>query len=189
MDSRANNVSAFPFDSVQAIEEYSVDSIGSLYFLLLECLVAEAGAEVRRKHLDLDHLASHVAKCTGLVNVLRGVGHNASRGRCYVPTDLLVKHGAAHQHFLAGDPSSEGVAAACYDLSCRAKEHYDVADSIISKLKDYSVKSLFLPITFAHIFLRRMEEVNFNVFDSKLQRRETNLPLKLWYKSWRLWLK
>ena len=175
------NLSSHPFETVSEIESYSEHSIGSVYFLLVECLVAEA-PEFQRMHLQLDHVASHVSKCLGLVNVMRGLVHNAKRSRCYIPNDLLLKHGASHEDFLRCSARKE-VSDVCYDLSCAAKGHMDKTYTLIADLNHKSMVNLLLPITFAELYLDRMERANFNVFSHELGRKDTNLPFKFWWKS------
>ena len=184
VQARANTASSFPFNTVAELEQYCVASIASVYFLLLESLASEE-PELRKTLVQTDHVASHVGQCLGLVNVLRGTPHNARRGRCYMPSDLLAKHGASHQQFLRLE-AAQPVCDVCFDLSCVAKSHLDVSLRLLAQLRQESARSLFLPILFAQMYLQRIEKAHFNVFSHELQNRDTNLPLKFWYKCWRL---
>lgn len=190
MDTRASPkyMSSFPFETVAEIEGYSDGAIGGVYYLLVESLVNES-PDLKKRILELDHIASHVAKCLGLVTVLRGVVFNASRGRCYIPNDLLLKHGVSHQDFLRFSDKKE-VSDVCYDVCCSAKHHMDTARHLIHQFTENSVRSIFLTTVLAEMFLKRIEKSNFNVFSREMQAKDTNIALKLWIRSFRnKWLK
>lgn len=183
MDTRSfvKNMSSFPFESVEEIETYGEGAIGSVYYLLVESLVTQR-TDLQKRIMDLDHIASHVAKCLALLTVVRGVVHNASHSRCYIPNDLLLKHGVSHQQFLSFSQQKE-VSDVCYDLCCAAKRHMDLAYTLLFKIPDKSARTVFLPIVLADLYLARIEKSNFNVFSREMRTKDTNLAFKLWYKS------
>jgi phytoene/squalene synthetase len=176
-----HNLSNHPFETVAQCETYSDHSIGSVYFILVESLVSEQ-PELQKLHLQLDHISSHLSRCLGTVNLLRGLVHNGRRGRCYVPNDLLLKHGASHEDFLRFS-ASKPVCDVCFDLSVNAKHHMDIVHNLFSEMSGKSVQNIFYSVIFAELYLQKIEAVNFNVFSQELAKKDTNLPWKLWWKS------
>ena len=72
-----------PFASVAKLEAYAESTIAPIYYLLLEFMDI--------KSVDCDHACSHVAKAQGIANFIRSTPYSASRGKCLMPQDLLVK--------------------------------------------------------------------------------------------------
>lgn len=181
VDTRLGQIdrSSFPFDTLKDIEAYSEGTLMPAYYLLIESW-SKSNDKLQKHLLQLDHTSSHVSKSLGIVNVLRGTGHNAQRQRCYLPSQVLMKHGVSQEDILRYSVKKE-VQDACYDVACAAKNHLDIAFSQIKSLKPFS--SLFLHVYYCQDYLSRLEKENFNVFSSELHKRSSNLPFKLWTKA------
>lgn len=133
-------------------------------------------------HLKLDHIASHLARCQGISNILRGVAHNSRSGRCYISSDLLNKHQATHQDFLKYRSKKE-VFDIGYDLASIANEHLKIAEKLLDDSQTKPFAHLFLPIILVEMYLKKLEEKNFDIFHKDLYQRDGILPFKLWVKS------
>lgn len=183
MDTRAKQVekSAFPFDTVKNIEDYGEGTIMPIYSLLIESL--QQKDKLNHKNLvQLDHISSHLAKSLALVNVLRGVVHNAQRQRVYLPSQLLVSLKIPQEDIIRCTDRKE-ISDVSYQLACAAKGHLDVALLEITSKQGRCFSSLFLHVYYAEQYLQKLQKENFNVFSPVLHRRQQNLPFKLWMRS------
>lgn len=138
--------------------------------------------------IKLDHIASHAGKAQGLVNILRGIGHNARSSRCYIPNDMLSASKARHEDFLRGRGDKKEVQDVCFEIASSAHQELDTANKLMAADKKVLKPwlSIFLPLTPVEIYLKKLQSENFNVFSAKVTSRDTNLPLKLWVKSLRI---
>ena len=176
----------FPFERVSDVENYYDSSICPVYLLVTEFLIhheKSKNASLAKKHLDLDHVSSHLSKAQGISNLLRGVAHNSRCGLCYIPSDLLDKHRAKHEDFLRYR-ETKPIFDTCYDLASIAQTHLDKCKSLMSEgtfPRQYYY--IFLPLIFVELSLNRLQKANFNVFHKSLYVRENNLPFKLWFRS------
>lgn len=155
--------------------------MGPVYYLLVEAALAH-DSTAGNIHLKLDHISSHVAKCQGICNLLRGVAHNARSGRCYISSDLLSKHQATHQDFIKYRPKKE-VFDISYDLSSIANNHLKTANNLMNDHHVKSFRSLFVPIILTEMYLSKLEATNFDIFHKDLYQKDGMLPFKLWVKS------
>ena len=70
-----------------------------------------------------------------------------------------------------------------YDLATIANDHLTTAKNL---LKDSQVKQflpVFLPIILVEMYLKKLEQCNFDIFHQTLYQRDGILPFKLWFKS------
>lgn len=172
------HLTSFPFETVQQIQDYCESSIAPVYYLLIETnLLNQPSA--RNLHLKLDHIASHLARCQGFSNILRGVAHNSRSGRCYISSDLLNKHQATHQDFLKYRSKKE-VFDISYDLASIANDHLKIAKKLLKEGQAKPFLQLFLPLVLVEMYLKKLEEKNFDIFHKDLYQRDGTLPFKLW---------
>lgn len=79
-----------------------------------------------------DDVAYHLGRALQLTNILRDVAEDASRGRLYLPRDLLAKHGIK-----ATEPATvlqhANLRAVCRDLSLVARDHFAAADAAMRR--------------------------------------------------------
>jgi len=77
-------------------------------------------------------VAHHLGRALQLTNILRDLTEDATRGRLYLSSDLLNKHGIAIR-----DPQevlrSPHLSAVCRDLAAQARDHYQWADEFMNK--------------------------------------------------------
>ncbi|RWS23359.1 Squalene/phytoene synthase-like protein, partial [Leptotrombidium deliense] len=89
------NLSNFPFTTIKDLEVYIDSSVSPVFYIINEAARSVWMADRKtwsNIHLKLDHIGNHVSKAQGFSNILRGISHNAVRGRCYIPSELLVTH-------------------------------------------------------------------------------------------------
>ncbi|MDR3449777.1 MAG: presqualene diphosphate synthase HpnD [Alphaproteobacteria bacterium] len=77
-------------------------------------------------------VAHHLGRALQLTNILRDIAEDAARGRLYLPSDLLDKHG-----IISRNPRdilrSPHLASVCRDLADDARDQYQWADECMSK--------------------------------------------------------
>lgn len=77
-------------------------------------------------------VAHHLGRALQLTNILRDLAEDAARGRLYLPSDLLEKHGIAER-----DPQAvlraPQLAKLCRDLADQARDHYQYANEFMAK--------------------------------------------------------
>ncbi|XP_054166629.1 NADH dehydrogenase (ubiquinone) complex I, assembly factor 6-like [Oppia nitens] len=185
IESRMNpkSLSSFPFETLKELEKYGDSSVTPVYYIIVECLTA-FGKVSANERLNYDHICSHLGRAQVIVNVLRGITHNARYNRCYIPTDLLVKHKTTHEDFLRGNPT-DNLLELSYDLASVANQHLDVIRKLLQQI-DRQNRLIFLPIVANENYLKRLQKINFNIFNEKLRQRNGFLPFILWYYSKRL---
>ncbi|XP_064640795.1 NADH dehydrogenase (ubiquinone) complex I, assembly factor 6-like isoform X2 [Lineus longissimus] len=156
IEGRTENLSDQQFRSMKDMEDYAEQTVSSLYYLLLEILGI--------KNVNADHAASHIGKAQGLVTQLRAVPFNAGRQRVYLPLELMLLHDVSQEEVIRGS-TEQKMKDVAYDIAGNAHQHLDKA----------SIRN----------YLKILQQVDFNVFDSKLQQRNHWLPISLWMQRMR----
>lgn len=177
-------LSDFPFQTIDELEKYCESCFASLYYLLNEKIVQLSPDKSAGYRISLDHIANHFGKAQGLSNILRGVIHNASSRRCYIPNDVLVKSKCSHEDFLRGN-MNDSVCSAVFEVASRANSHLEHSLELMKDLKqaDHNVKLVYLSHLPIKIYLNLLQKCDFNIFDTRLYRKNGFLPVKLWWKS------
>ncbi|CAN7938037.1 unnamed protein product, partial [Ixodes hexagonus] len=106
--------SAQAHGSLEEAEEYAERSVSPVFYLILQAMGVQ--------DLGCDHVASHVGKLQGLTNLIRGVPANASRGRVYLPLQLLAKHKVSQESLARGKADAREVV---YELARAAHQHLE----------------------------------------------------------------
>lgn len=154
--------------------------------------------------MNFDHAVSHLGKCQGIVNIIRGIPHNSKSGRISIPQDILLKNKISYENIIRNS-SEQNVRDAIYEMASRANSHlmkvirerisfntidvcckcnyYIFQAKQLEKEMDKRFKSICLPIVSLQSYLNKLQKADFNVFDKRLQERNHLLPIKLlWYK-------
>ena len=77
-------------------------------------------------------VAHHLGRAFQLTNILRDIGEDAARGRLYLPSELLAKHGVLSRQppEVLRDPA---LPAVCRELAATAQAHFDAADTAMAQ--------------------------------------------------------
>jgi phytoene synthase len=108
----------------------------------------------------------------------RSFAFHASRGRIFVPDEILARHGAARADILAGRSSGE-LRAALAEFRRPARHHLDRISNAVSEMPDRLVAAL-LPVALVPAYLARMERADYEPF-------RTAVEVPQWRKQWLLW--
>ena len=168
-----------PFKTVADVENYAKDSFSSLNLVLLTALSQAKNQTDISGHAR--HCAHQLGLAEGLATLLRGTPYNASKKRIYIPSDLLLSHKIPQQSIIRGsnDPKVCHVFEA---LAARADEHLTNC-RFRAKYLERDEKLLLLPAVLVDSYLNRLHKADCNVFDAALQKADSLLALRLYFKK------
>ncbi|EPS37374.1 hypothetical protein H072_8936 [Dactylellina haptotyla CBS 200.50] len=167
------------YANIDALESYSESTYSSLHYLSLEAL--------NYRSTNLDHVASHIGKASGITAVLRGTpllaapGPNSTHAAVLLPVDVCVKHGLRQEDVIRYGGSAEGLKDVIFEIATRANDHLITAREMLKHAGNEGkglAFATFLPAVPTALYLGRLEKADFDVFDASLQRREWRLPWK-----------
>jgi NADH dehydrogenase [ubiquinone] 1 alpha subcomplex assembly factor 6 len=144
----------------------------------------------------LSHAASHLGVAQSLTTLLRALPFHASKGMMVIPAEITAKHGVNQQEVLTKGGSSKGLEDAVFELATIANDHLLTARSVF---RGGRVPEEAMPVFAAAVsripcavawaecvqipvvsLLGRLEAVNFDVYDSRLQVRDWKLAWQVW---------
>lgn len=103
---------------------------------------------------DTAEAAGYAGIAYGIAGLLRAIPVHRARGQCYIPAELLHKHGATVAEVLAGN-STPGVRAAVAELADHAQRRLSEARQRSSALPAGALAA-FLPVSLADLYLARL---------------------------------
>lgn len=72
--------------------------------------------------MSVDHAVSHLGKCQGIVNIIRGIPFNVKLGRISIPQDILLNNKVSYENIIRNS-NEKNVQDAMYELASRANSH------------------------------------------------------------------
>ncbi len=158
-----------PMPDLATFEGYAGETVSALY--QLGAMVLNGG-----KPVETGDAAGHLGVAHALVGHLRAFGHNARRGRIFLPWQVFATCGVKESEILSGQ-ASEPLAVALTRLAELASEHLRKADIAIAALPR-ELRPVFAPLALLKSELRRID------FEAPFQ-RPRDLPD--WRKIAALW--
>ncbi|KAK7056769.1 hypothetical protein VNI00_002486 [Paramarasmius palmivorus] len=133
----------------------------------------------------LSHAASHVGVAQTITTLLRALPFHARHGRMVIPADITSKHGVVQEEVFRNGGQAKGLDDAVFEFATLANDHLITARSMFKEeglegKVPQPAMAVFLAGVPASGILKRLEELNFDVFHPKLQLREWKLPWKIW---------
>ncbi len=169
IDARRFDLYQDPMPDLATFEGYAGETSSALY--QLGAMVLNGGRPV-----ETGDAAGHLGVAHALVGHLRAFGHNASRGRIFLPWQVFATCGVKESEILSGQ-ASEPLAVALTRLAELASEHLRKADIAIAALPR-NLRPAFAPIAVLKSELRSID------FEAPFQ-RPRDLPD--WRKIVTLW--
>lgn len=115
-----------------------------------------------------------------ITNILRDVGEDLARGRCYVPASLLAEHGLSTGDLErlrdSADPIPGAYAALCERLMDQAEREYARAFEALPDLPGYFRRPVAVA---AHAYSAIHDAIRRNGYDNLRRRAYTSLPGKV----------
>ena len=117
--------------------------------------------------------AIHLGLALQYTNILRDIAEDAQRGRCYVPQDLLARHGMNDQDVLDYRYDGRFVAVAS-DFAAAAEREYQAAWRLLPQTKRHALLPAEIMGRTYYEILQEIRARNFNVFTRRasLRRRD-----------------
>ncbi|KAH3846727.1 hypothetical protein DPMN_089030 [Dreissena polymorpha] len=171
LDERVKQTETDKFRSLKDVEDAAENTVTCLNYLLLQTKgIAD---------LNADHAASHLGRCQGLVTHLRGVRYHATRGKVYLPIELIIKHKVSQEQVLRqkDDASLRDLA---YEVASQAHIHLEKARGFKNKVPR-DAYPFFLNSVICEKYLKDLQLANFNIFHESLYLSPTKQRL-----AWRL---
>lgn len=119
-----------------------------------------------------DAHAEQMGHAFQITNILRDVREDAERGRIYLPTSLLQRHGLTSADVLAcadAAKTTPAMQAALRDLSTHAENLYTAANHLIPMLAVDSRAAMRILVRTYHLLLREIAAQHYRVFESRIR--------------------
>ena len=167
-----------PFFSMQDVDVYSEKAFSSIYYLLLESLATKEATEVKG---HARHSANQLGKAEGIITVLRGVPHNASRLRkVYLPVSALTDYQVSSESIIRNTFDKDQMKNLVESMASIADEHLSNA-RFRSKYLSKKEKLVLLPAVTADRWFSRLHRTRCDLFHSQLNERDHTLPISLYW--------
>lgn len=137
VDARIFDLYDDPMPSLTDLEGYAGETAGALLQLSALMLAPDA-AEVAAD------ASGHAGVAVALAGLMRAFPIHAGRGQCYLPLDLLARHGLDREAVVSGR-DSPGLRAALADLRAEARHHLARAGAALATLPPAARKALGAP--------------------------------------------
>lgn len=173
--SREITLNDMPFADIEQLESYLDQSVTPTNYLLLEL--------AKLRSLNTDHIASHLGRAQGLINVVRGIPYNARKRRCFIPLSYLVEKNLSQQDLFTGHLNSEPCRHVVHQLCNRSYFHLEKVLQLFEgekSLQTSDQRSVFLPIILVYDYLKRIKSVDFDLTNQSIQERNPWLLWNLW---------
>uniref|UniRef100_T1H759 Uncharacterized protein n=1 Tax=Megaselia scalaris TaxID=36166 RepID=T1H759_MEGSC len=105
------------FLTTKQMEDYSEQTVSSLYYLLLEVWGV--------KDLNVDHAISHLGKAQGLTNLLRAIPYRGRNEALNIPQEVLMKHGVSQERVIRDKAGDKGVEECIFEIASIAHQHLE----------------------------------------------------------------
>ena len=174
--SREQFLSDKPFNSLDEVGDYGQDAFSSVYLILLELM--------NNKNGHLKHSVTQLGQCEGLITLLRALPYNASKRRCFLPTQLLSERDLSAEKIIRcdGENVQKEITEVIEIIAARAEEHLMNARFRAKHLTGEEAM-VMLPCVSADHYLTRLSKAGCNVWDKSLHSRNSWLPGSLyWHK-------
>lgn len=137
-----------PMPDIASFEGYAGETSSVLY--QLGAMILNGGVQV-----ETGDAAGHLGVAHALIGHLRAFGYNSSRGRIFLPWEVLEICGVKVDDVLAGR-TSDGLAIALTRLAELANEHLSNADIAIAAMPR-EIRPVFAPIALLKAQLARLD--------------------------------
>ena len=171
IEARAFDLYDDPMPALGALEAYGRKTDGTVFELAARIVTDNDDGALARA-------AEHAGIASCVTGVLRSFARDASRGRIYVPADVLERHGVRVEQVLAGQTTTE-LHVALAELRARARRHVAGFERIVPQLPAASTPA-FLTAALVPVYLAIMDRPGYDPFRSTVE-------VPQWRRQWALW--
>ncbi|KAJ3801528.1 isoprenoid synthase domain-containing protein [Lentinula aff. detonsa] len=163
--------------TVDSLTAHSESTSSTLLYLLLSSLSLPSSA--------LSHAASHLGAAQAFTTLIRAMPFHAKNGRMVVPAEITAKHGVVQEEVFRRGPAAKGIDDAVFEFATLANDHLVTARSMFDQegfggRVPQEAMPVFLTGVPVSSILKQAEEVNFNIFNPRMQTRDWKLPWRIW---------
>jgi phytoene synthase len=108
------------------------DRVASAVGRISVCIFGDCGTYAMQ-------VAYHLGRALQLTNILRDLAEDAARGRLYLPSELLAKHGIKSRNPMEV-LLHQNLSMVCRDLAVFAQDHYTQADAFMKKCEKAAMR-------------------------------------------------
>jgi len=159
--------------TVDSLTAHSESTSSTVLYLLLSLLALPSSG--------LSHAASHLGAAQTFTTLLRALPFHAKSGRMVIPAEITAKHRVVQEEVFRRGPAAQGIDDAVFEFATLANDHLVTAQSMF---RQEGALQEAMPVFLAGVpvssILKRLEKVNFDVFEPSLQTREWKLPWRIW---------
>jgi len=170
IEARVGDLYDDPIATVAELEIYATRTSSSL--IATAARILDNGATA-----PLDELSHHAGLAYALAALLRAFPAHASRGKLYLPAELMERHGARREDALAGKATAE-LRATLADMRLQARAHLRSARAALGRAPPAVIPAL-LPVAPTAALLARMERRNYDPF--------APVDVPQWRRQWLMW--
>lgn len=166
-DARQFDVLGEPMSSMSQLLEYLDATHGTIMRAAAQLL---SGATVA------EEATRHAARTYGFTLLLRNIARDVSRGRLFLPLDILAEHEVHTAAVLAGE-NSAGLQGVLRELRTITRAELEQARSV--QVPESMLPAL-LPLAIAPIYLARMDKRDYDPFRSDVVVSALRVQFDLW---------
>jgi NADH dehydrogenase [ubiquinone] 1 alpha subcomplex assembly factor 6 len=170
IDARERDLDPEPPESLKALEDYAEATTLPLIQLALEAAGVREGPAVKA--------ARHAALAQGLTGILRATAFLASQRRILLPTKALRAAEVEPQDLIEGRLKPMALSPVVRPIAQRAGRHLDLARRD-AKGMERRLLPVFLPVTLAEHYLKRLHGAAFDPLDPKVSGDSAARPFRL----------
>lgn len=167
IDARQFDLLGHPMESREKLNEYLDATSGK---------IIELAARVLDRAWEPGVAARHAGRAAGLARILRNIAFDVSKGRLFLPLDLLAAHDV-HTASVLGGENSLGLRTALAELRERA-------DTELSVLRQSNLPAqvlpAFLPAALTPLYLARIRKSGYDPFRSDMSVSALRTQFALW---------
>ncbi|KAF5369456.1 hypothetical protein D9758_002714 [Tetrapyrgos nigripes] len=177
IDARDAELQAPGHLTIDSLTAHAESTSSTLLYLLLSMLSLPSST--------LSHAASHLGAAQTFTTLLRALPFHAQKGRIVIPAEITAKHGVVQEEVFRQGPSAARLDDAIFEFATLANDHLATARSMFGQeglggRVPVEAMSVFLAGVPVSSILKRLEDVNFDVFNRKVQTRDWRLPWWIW---------
>lgn len=166
-----------PMPALNDLEGYC----GEVYSALFQVAILINQSEINGDNSDTSMVCGHAGVAYGIAKLLQALPHHASKGRSYIPRDILEKHGALVEAVAAG-VISQPTRNALAEMRQVAQRHLTTVLKLVKNLPPHEKSALVL-VSQVRPLLARMNKMDRRCCDPF----ETEITMPQWRRQWAMW--
>jgi phytoene synthase len=160
-----------PAPDVPFLESYCGETCSSL-FRLAGLILGGAGGK------DSAEAAGHAGCAYAFTGLLRSFPWHVANRQCYIPRDVLARHGLEPRNLLARE-DGPALRSALAEMRALARDHLASARNAVALLPELE-RLAYRALTLPELYLREMERKDYDPYQSLVE-------VPQWRRQWVLW--